>query len=121
MTQCATVTALPTGRTIPEPKPKCFGDKVNKFFPHEPPAVYPTARAGYEAMARHLCSGCPLAVQCLTGELERMDDGDRATWGVFGGSAPWERRNMRRNAHRRGYDLHEAAIRFHEQQEAVAS
>lgn len=120
MTQCATVTALPTGRDTPKPKPKCEGNDLNKFFPWEPPARLPADRATYEAKARALCAGCPLAMQCLTGELERMA-GDRATWGILGGSAPWERRSLVHEAAVGGYDLDEAAIRFHEQQEAVAS
>jgi hypothetical protein len=121
MNQCATVTAIPTGRRNPITKGKCRGDDVERYFPHEPPAEYPTARAGFEAKARALCAGCPFAIQCLTGELERMADGDRATWGILGGSAPWERRRLVKNSRRASYDLEEAAIRFHERAEAVAS
>lgn len=117
MTDCATVTALPTG---PRTTKKCRGDDVDRYFPHEPPAEQGDARLAFEMKARALCSGCPFAVQCLTGELERMA-GDRATWGILGGSAPWERRNLVHEAADGGYDLDEAAIRFHEQQEAVAS
>lgn len=118
MTDCATVTALPAGRATLK---KCRGDDVDRYFPHEPPAEQGDARLAFEMKARALCSGCPFAVQCLTNELERMADGERATWGILGGSAPWERRRLVKNSRRASYDLDEAAIRFHEQQEAVAS
>jgi WhiB family transcriptional regulator, redox-sensing transcriptional regulator len=94
MTQCATVTALPTGRATPN----CKAPDANPedWFPHEPQADRPTERAAYEQTARQLCAGCPIAVECLEKELLVA-----GTHGVFGGTAPWERRAMRRNALRR--------------------
>lgn len=118
MNQHATVTAIRPSHT---PKPKCEGDDTDRYFPHEPPPDQGPARLMFEAKARALCAGCPLAVQCLTDELTRMVEIDRTTWGIIGGTAPWERRRMVKNSLRASYDLEEAAIRHHEQIKAVAS
>jgi len=125
MNQHATVTAL-RPRHTPITK-KCLQSGVDPemFFPAEPPASRPDDRDAFEMKARSLCAGCPFAVRCLTNELTRMatssrTGGDRDTWGILGGTAPWERKNMLRKARRRGLDLDEVAIRFHEQAEAVA-
>ena len=116
-TQFATVTALPTG---PRPTEKCrqAGTDPDAWSPNEPPVERPNDRVAYEAKARDLCAGCPFTVTCLERELR---EAGRSTHGIFGGTAPWERQTIYRNARRGGYDLHEAAIRFHESVEEAAS
>lgn len=120
MNQHATVTAIRPRHTNVTKKCQQPGVDPERYFPAEPPADQPLDRRMYEVKARDLCAGCPFAVQCLTNELTRMAEGDRATWGILGGTAPWERRRMVRNSLRASYDLEEAAIRHHEQFEAVA-
>jgi hypothetical protein len=98
MTQCATVTDLPTGRDVPN----CKRPDANPedWFPHEPQAERPVERAAYEQAARELCAGCPLAVECLETELLIASRGG-GTHGIFGGTAPWQRKVMLRNERRR--------------------
>jgi WhiB family redox-sensing transcriptional regulator len=48
--------------------------------------------AQYEEGARLLCAGCPVRQQCLQTALEHGD----ATTGLWGGTTPAERRQMRR-------------------------
>jgi hypothetical protein len=97
MTQFATVTALPTGRDIPN----CKQPDANPedWFPHEPQTERPAERTAYEQTARNLCASCPLAAKCLETELLIASRGG-GTHGIFGGTAPWQRQNMLRTARR---------------------
>lgn len=100
MTQCATVTALPTGPRTP--KSKCHGADTDTWFPPEPQAERPNERANYVRDARKLCQGCPLIAECLQRELG-VAVRTGSTHGIFGGTAPWERKSMLRNAQRRAH------------------
>jgi hypothetical protein len=64
------------------------------WFPIEPGSGNQTrARVLYEALARALCSNCPVARECL--ELAMLREGPRRGEGISGGTAPWQRQAIK--------------------------
>ena len=47
----------------------------------------------YEPRARQMCAGCPVRQECLDAALSF---GDRGVTGLWGGTTPTERRQLRR-------------------------
>jgi hypothetical protein len=106
MTNCATVTALPTGpRYTPvqdltsdeldrrvRAAGNCVGataDRVNEiWFP---------SRTITEDEARNACAGCPVIAECLEQALREEAKPGVDAHGVFGGRTPRQRNNMRRS------------------------
>lgn len=69
----------------------CVGESPDLFFPHG------AGQVDY-APAKAICATCPVRLQCLAYALRlHMDDG------IWGGTSPKERRQIRRKrAHQRG-------------------
>ena len=91
MTQYATVTALPTGRTTP----KCHGaEDPDAWFPPEPKPEDTDGHRAFEEKARGLCKGCPVIDTCRERilSIEAQPGIDRH--GIFAGLAPWEREEI---------------------------
>jgi hypothetical protein len=51
------------------------------------------AHARYEDRARALCRGCPVAIECL--ELAIVREGPVRGHGISGGTAPWQRQQIK--------------------------
>lgn len=64
------------------------------WFPDEPDGRRPRARERFEARARTLCRSCPVAIECL--ELTIQREGPARGYGVAGGTASWERQDIKR-------------------------
>ncbi|MFB7030972.1 MULTISPECIES: WhiB family transcriptional regulator [unclassified Streptomyces] len=71
------------------PVAACFGEDPELFFPvgESGPALL------QEEEAKGICRRCPLMDSCLQGALDRNE-----TTGVWGGTSPRDRRNIRRRA-----------------------
>ncbi|MFE6460418.1 WhiB family transcriptional regulator [Streptomyces cinereoruber] len=70
-----------------QPVAACRGEDPDLFFPvgETGPALL------QEEEAKAVCRRCPLMVSCLQGALDRNE-----TEGVWGGTSPRDRRNLRR-------------------------
>jgi hypothetical protein len=83
----------------------CVGSPdPDAWFPPEPTQggaehadAVEARRAAYEQTALNLCGDCPVRAECLTLALHEEDELPRS-WihGVRGGTAPWQRWQMRR-------------------------
>ena len=93
------VTALPAAeleRIVHAAERPCAAPDANPedWFPDAPGRGYQLrARARYEARALVLCRGCPVAVECL--ELALLREGPARGHGVCGGTAPWQRQQIK--------------------------
>jgi hypothetical protein len=67
-------------------------DHADDWFLPEPHATSRRARAAYEREAERLCGPCPVRAECL--ELALRNEAERASWGVWGGLAPWQRNSL---------------------------
>jgi hypothetical protein len=68
---------------------------------HDDADAVAARKASYEQTAKTLCAGCPVRNECLALALrEEADLPPSWIHGVRGGTAPWERQNMRRNRQR---------------------
>jgi len=79
------------------PRP-CAAPDANPddWFPAEPGSgnhARSRARARYEARARALCRFCPAGVECL--ELAIRREGPQRGYGIYGGTAPWQRQAIK--------------------------
>lgn len=74
----------------------CAGKDTEAWFPVEPSVSNRKARAEYELNARVLCAGCSARTECLI--LALRDESRKGVMpaGIYGGKAPWERKNMLR-------------------------
>jgi transcription factor WhiB len=79
-------------RVMSAPRP-CTGHPED-YFTEEPHAHAARAREIYEALARALCHGCPVAAECLEMTVQR--EGPRPGFGVAGGTASWQRQEIKR-------------------------
>jgi WhiB family redox-sensing transcriptional regulator len=79
-------------RVLSSPRP-CTA-RPEDWFAEEPDARSGRAREIYEALARALCRGCPVASECL--ELAIQREGARPGFGVVGGVASWQRQDIKR-------------------------
>jgi hypothetical protein len=71
------------------------GASAEDWFPDEPGSGFqPRARTLYEARARALCRGCPVAIECL--ELAIRREGPGRGHGISGATAPWQRQRIKR-------------------------
>jgi hypothetical protein len=100
MTQCATVTALPTGpRTLDQlyravtTNGLCSGAVTDKASGAEADEVWFANRTITPDEARDACDGCPVIAECLELAL-RLGISD----GIFGGTTPEQRELMTRKA-----------------------
>jgi hypothetical protein len=68
---------------------------------HDDADAVAARKVAYEQTAKTLCAGCTVRNECLALALQEEADLPR-TWihGVRGGTAPWERQNMRRSRQR---------------------
>jgi len=101
------VTALPAAelqRLIHAAQRPCAAPGANPedWFPDEPGQGFqPQVRGRYEARALALCRGCPVALECL--ELAISREGPARGFGIYGGTAPWQRQRIRAS---RGWAVH---------------
>jgi Transcription factor WhiB len=65
------------------------------WFAPEPIPAAREHRAAYERQARRLCAPCPIREACLELAL-RYEARGVGAWGVWGGTAPWTRRQLLR-------------------------
>lgn len=73
---------------------KCWAsDEPDRWFPPEPTSSYPYQRMAYKQEADQLCGGCPVRAACLEYAL-RVESRGQVPHGIWGGTAPWERRRM---------------------------
>ena len=85
-------TALRNGLCWDHPDP-------DQWFPPEPRPGFPAARHAYEMKAIELCAGCPVRIECLEYSL-RVEARSRQTpSGIWGGTAPWQRRQILATRH----------------------
>lgn len=103
MTQCATVTALPTGpHTLDQlyravtTNGKCTGAVTDKTTGAKADEVWFANRTVTPEEAAKACAGCPVIAECLERALRTGE-----TFGIWGGTTPEQRQRMRRNALRR--------------------
>ena len=68
------------------------GADPDAWFPDEPDVRDTQERAAYEETARTLCAGCPFRAECLEDALRFPEQA-----GIWGGTAPWWRRALRRS------------------------
>lgn len=73
-----------------DPDRNCADGHPDNWFPSTD-GDGPTSQARVR-MARQLCSGCPVAVQCLQYALDNDEQ-----HGVWAGTTPRERRRLREN------------------------
>lgn len=72
----------------------CWGvADPDRWFPPEPRSGFPEQRRAYEHRAAQLCGGCPVKTACLEYAL-RVEATGAYPHGVWGGTAPWQRRQM---------------------------
>ena len=67
----------------------CADKPTDMFFPHGENISQKTQEA------IKVCNGCPIAVQCLTWAIQNEDHG------IWGGTTPSERKELRRSPKRR--------------------
>jgi WhiB family redox-sensing transcriptional regulator len=74
----------------------CREDDTEVFFPAAEDNPAPRRKIGMYDQALEICEGCPVRNACLEAALAvpQADDG----YGVFGGTTPEARRNMRKMA-----------------------
>lgn len=71
----------------------------DRWFPPEPGPGFPLQRHAYEMRAARLCAGCPVRIECLEYAL-RVESKPRQTpSGIWGGTAPWQRRQILATRH----------------------
>jgi hypothetical protein len=93
------VTALPAAeleRLVHAAERPCVAPDANPedWFPAEPGSGNSArVRALYEARALALCAGCPVAIACL--ELTLLREGPVRGHGISGGTAPWQRQQIK--------------------------
>jgi len=68
--------------------------RPDAWFPDEPDGRRIRARALFEARALTLCRPCPVAIECL--ELTLRREGPVRGCGVAGGTASWQRQEIKR-------------------------
>jgi len=79
-----------------EPGRPCVAADANPddWFPDEPgTGNQGCARSLYQALALQLCRGCPVAPECL--ELTLRREGLGRGHGIAGGTAPWQRQQVK--------------------------
>lgn len=70
----------------------CRGDEVSAFYPPLRPESK-SERAARELVAKEICGGCPVRVECLDHAM-RHDE----RFGIWGGLTDAERRHLPRSA-----------------------
>ena len=73
----------------------CTGTANDAWHPEDDPTT-DEGRADYEATARGLCRGCPVQDECLILALRTEARRGVESHGIWGGTAPWERKRMLR-------------------------
>ena len=76
-------------------KAACSKVSTELFFPTG------THIEGAVKQAKKICSGCPIAVECLTWAIANED------FGIWGGTTPSERKELRRSPARKNLLLNE--------------
>lgn len=64
----------------------CVGYPDDVFFP--PPGKQPNRTVG---LAKQVCAGCTVQIQCLTMALDLERDASSRRYGIYGGLTPIER------------------------------
>lgn len=78
----------------------CSGTADDAWHPEDDPTTE-EGRAEYEAIARALCRDCPVKAECLILALRTEARSGVESHGIWGGTAPWERKRMIRRTKRR--------------------
>lgn len=101
MSDCATVTAIRTGRTTTEldagVQYLTLAERVEEHglcsgTPND--TVWFPNKTITPDMARQACAGCPVVAECLELALREEANTLGGSWGIFGAATPDERREL---------------------------
>jgi WhiB family redox-sensing transcriptional regulator len=96
----STVTELHTEvlRVLTSTAAACRYGDTDDWFPAEPELGQ--ARVVYEELARRRCAGCPVRRECLELALRYEARPMIQPYGIWGGTAPWQREAILRSRRR---------------------